>query len=60
VRKTTAKAACPRCKGTDLFDDHPVQALVCLDCGNVSFTLTGASLAAFREEIRPARGGRKH
>jgi hypothetical protein len=42
------------------FHDHPVQAVVCLGCGDVSLTLSGPSLAAFREEVRPARGGRKH
>jgi len=82
--KKTAKAACPRCKGTDLFGpapvrtsahpnsssvlvetpgahfhDHPVQATVCLDCGSVALGLTGASLAAFREEVRPTRKGRR-
>ena len=41
------------------FHDHPVQAIVCLQCGDVAFTLGGPSLAAFREEVRPAKRGRR-
>lgn len=41
------------------FHDHPVQGTVCLDCGAVSLALTGPSLAAFREEVRPRKRGRR-
>ena len=41
------------------FHDHPVQATVCLGCGNVDLHLTGPSLKAFREEVRPAKRGRR-
>lgn len=42
------------------FHDHPVQAIVCLECGDVALTLTPPSLAAFIEEVRMRPGGRKH
>ncbi len=41
------------------FHDHPVQGTVCLHCGGVSLSLTGPSLAAFRDEVRPRSRGRR-
>ncbi len=35
------------------FHDHPLQGIVCLDCGAVSLSLSPPTLAAFREEVKP-------
>jgi hypothetical protein len=41
------------------FHDHPLQAIVCLGCGAVDLVLSGPTLEAFREEVRPGPRRRK-
>ena len=35
------------------FHDHPLQAVVCLNCGAVELVLSPSTLAAFRDEVKP-------